>query len=41
VNFNYKVELLIRNLFVMSFKVEDGIELIKFFNCSLCIGSME
>jgi hypothetical protein len=37
-NLNSKVELLIRNLFVISFKVEDGSFIIKYFNRSLCIG---
>ncbi len=38
VNLNSKVELLIRNLFVISYKVEDGNVIIKFNNCSLCMG---
>ncbi len=37
-NLNSKVELLIKILFVISFKVEDGNVIIKFFNCLLCIG---
>jgi hypothetical protein len=38
VNLNSKVELLIRNLFAISFKVEDGNVIIKCSNCSLCMG---
>ncbi len=34
---NSKVELLIRNLFAISFKVEDGNVIIKTYNCSLCM----
>jgi hypothetical protein len=37
-NINYKVEFLIRNLFAISFKVEDGNVIIKFSNCSLSVG---
>jgi hypothetical protein len=37
-NLNSKVELLIRHMFVISLKVEDGNVVINFFNCSLCIG---
>ncbi len=36
-NINSKVEFLIRNLFAISFKVEDGNVIIKFSNCSLCM----
>jgi hypothetical protein len=38
VNLNSKMELLINFLFAISFKVEDGNVIIKFSNCSLCMG---
>jgi hypothetical protein len=37
-NLNFKVKLLIRNLFTISFKMEDGNVIIKFSNCLLCMG---
>ncbi len=37
-NLNSKVELLIKTLFAISFKVDNGNVIITFSNCSLCIG---